>query len=52
MALKSLLQSGEYETETQEWSKLPDYEQTHPERKMTFRSACVVKRREEAAREG
>ena len=28
VALKSLLQSGEYETETREWSKLPEDEQT------------------------
>ena len=28
VALKSLLQSGEYETETWEWSKLPKDEQT------------------------
>ena len=28
VALKSLLQSGEYETETQEWSKLPEADQT------------------------
>ena len=28
VALKSLLQSDEYETETREWSKLPEDEQT------------------------
>ena len=28
VALKSLLQSGEYETETREWSKIPEDEQT------------------------
>ena len=28
VALKSLLQSGEYETETREWSKLPEADQT------------------------
>ena len=28
VALKYLLQSGEYETETREWSKLPEDEQT------------------------
>ena len=28
VSLKSLLQSGEYETETREWSKLPEDEQT------------------------
>ena len=31
VALKSLLQSGEYETETREWSKLPEDEQTWAE---------------------
>ena len=44
--LKFLLQSGEYETETREWSKLPE------DRKTTFRAAYVAKRRSEAAREG
>ena len=28
VALKPLLQSGEYETETREWSKLPEADQT------------------------
>ena len=28
VAIKSLLQSGEYETETREWSKLPEDNQT------------------------
>ena len=28
VALKSLLQSGEYDTETREWSKLPEEKQT------------------------
>ena len=28
LALKSLLQSGEYETETREWPKLPEDKQT------------------------
>ena len=36
LALKSLLQSGEYETETWEWSKLPEDEQTWAEWKTTF----------------
>ena len=31
VALKLLLQSGEYETETQNWSKLPEVEQTWSE---------------------
>ena len=52
VALKSLLQSSEYETETREWSKLPEDEQTWPELKTTFRSAYVTKRRSGAAREG
>ena len=36
VALKSLLQSGEYETETRDWSKLPEDEQTWAEWKTTF----------------
>ena len=52
VALKSLLQSGEYETETREWSKLPDDQQTRTALKTTFREAYVAKRRAEAAREG
>ena len=50
VALKFLLQSGEYETETREWSKLPEDEQTWAEWKTMFRAAYVVKRRSEAAR--
>ena len=49
VTLKSLLQSGEYETETREWSKLPEDKQTCGYWKTTFRAACVVKRRSEAA---
>ena len=52
VALKLLLQSGEYETETREWSKLPDDKQTWSEWKTTFRAAYVAKLRSEAAREG
>ena len=52
VALKSLLQSDEYETETREWSKLLEDEQTWLEWKTTFRVAYVAKRRAEAAREG
>ena len=52
VALKLLLQSGEYETETQEWSKLPDDQQTWTAWKATFWEAYVVKRRAEASREG
>ena len=36
VALKSLLQSGEYETETREWSKLPEGKKTWAELKTTF----------------
>ena len=49
VALKSLLQSGEYEMETREWSKLPEDNQTWANWKTTFH---VAKRRLEAAREG
>ena len=52
VALKSLLKSGEYKTETWEWSKLPEDKQTWAEWKTTFRAAYVAKRRAEAAREG
>ena len=45
VALKSLLKSSEYETETREWSKLPEEEQTWAEWKTTFRAAYVAKRR-------
>ena len=51
VALKLLLQSGEYETETREWLKLPKDEKTWSERKTTFRVAYVAKRQAEAARE-
>ena len=52
VALKLLLQSGEYETETQEWSKLQETQQTWTKWKTTFREAYVAKRRSESAREG
>ena len=52
VALKSLLQLGEYETETREWSKLPEDKQTWKEWKTTFRAAYAAKRRSEAAQEG
>ena len=52
VALKSILQSGEYETETREWSKLPEDKQTLADWKTTFCAAYVAKRRSEAAREG
>ena len=52
VALKLLLQSGEYETETREWSKLQEADQTWEEWKTTFCAEYVVKRRSEAVREG
>ena len=52
VALKSLLQSGEYETETREWSKLPEDEQTWSEWNTTFWSVYFANRRSEAAQEG
>ena len=52
VALKLLVQSGEYETETREWSKLTDNQQTWTECKATFREAYVEKRHAEASREG
>ena len=51
VALKLLLQSGEYETETREWSKLQEDKQTWEDWKTTFRAAYVAKRQSEAARE-
>ena len=38
VALKLLLQSGEYEAETREWSKIPEDKQTWVEWKTTFRA--------------
>ena len=52
VALKLLLRSGEYETETREWSKLPEDEQTWSEWKTNSRAEYVAKRRAEAALEG
>ena len=52
VALKYLLKSGEYKTETREWSKLPKNQQTWMAWKTKNREAYVVKRRAEAAREG
>ena len=51
VALKSLIQPGEYETETREWLKLPDDQQNWTAWKTTFRGAYVAKRRAEAAME-
>ena len=45
VALKSLLQFGEYERETGEWSKLLEDEQTWSVWKTTIRAAYVAKRR-------
>ena len=50
VALKLLLKSGEYETETREWLKLPDDQQTWLAWKTTFMEVYVVKWRSEAAR--
>ena len=50
VALKSLLQSGDYGTEMREWSKLPDDQQTWMAWKTTFREAYVANQRAEAAR--
>ena len=52
VALKSLLQSGEYETETREWSKLLEDQQTWEDWKTAFLTLYVAKRRSEASREG
>ena len=52
VALKSLLQLGEYETETREWSTLPEDKQTWEDWKTMFHAAYVAKRRSEVAREG
>ena len=52
VALKSLLQSGEYETETREWSKLLEEKKPWEEWKTNFRAAYVAKRRYESPQEG
>ena len=44
VTLKSLLKSGEYETETREWSKLPEAYQTWEDWKTTFHTAYVANR--------
>ena len=51
VALKLLIQSGEYETETREWSKIPEYQQTWVTWKTTFWEAYVAERRAKAAQE-
>ena len=52
VALKSLLQSGDYEIETWEWLKLPEADQTWEDWKTMFRAAYVAKRRSKEVREG
>ena len=52
VALKLMLQSGEYETETREWTKLPENQKTWAAWETTFQETCVAKRRAEASREG
>ena len=51
VALKLLLKSGEYDTETREWLNLTDYQQTWRAWKTAFKEAYVAKRRSEAARD-
>ena len=43
VALKFLLQYGEYKTETREWSKILEDKQNWSEWKTTFREAYVAK---------
>ena len=50
VVLNSLLKSGEYETKTREWSKLPDDQQTWTARKTSCREAYVANSRAKAAR--
>ena len=52
VALKSLLQSGEYETETREWLKLLEDQKTWAAWKTTFREAYLAIRLAQGAREG
>ena len=52
VAMKLLIQSGEYEIETRECSKLLDEQQTRTEWKSTFREVYLEKRQAEAARRG
>ena len=52
VALKSLPQTGEYKTETREWSKLPEDPKTWLAWKTTFQEAYVAKRHAKAAQEG
>ena len=52
VALKLLPKSGEYETKTREWSKLPGDLKTWTAWKTAFMEAYVAKRQAKAAREG
>ena len=52
LALKSLLQPGEYEMETREWTELLEDRQTWAVWKTTFREDYVAKRRAKAAWKG
>ena len=45
VVIKFLLKSGEYETKTREWSKIPDDQQTWTVWKTISREAYVAKRR-------
>ena len=51
VALKSLLQSGEYQTETRDWLKLTEDKQTWSEWKTTFQATYAAKRQVEDERE-
>ena len=50
VALRLLPKAGEYETETQEWSNLPEDQQIWAAWKTTFQEAYVAKRRAKDAK--
>ena len=52
VALKSLIQSGDYETKMREWSKLPNIQKTWMALKTNFREAYEAKQHTKAAQEG
>ena len=52
VALKFLIKYCDYETETREWSKIPNDQQTWMAWKTTFRDAYVAKWRDKAVRQG
>ena len=52
VTLKLQFQSSEYETETQEWTKLPEDQLTRGAWETTQREANFAKRRAEVAQEG